>query len=102
MQFTCSDNKIHRMNTNADGQWNTQLSCPEGFNQVVGREQGGYGIVNVGTACLGSSEVKYSNQNFDGRDNLPQACPAGTSIITGFQTAEQGGYGLVNFRFYCE
>ena len=102
MQFICSDNLRHRMNTNEDGEWNKELDCPEGFNQAIGREQGGYGLVNVAVACLGSNDFTYSNQNFDGRDDLPLACPAGTQFITGFQTQEQGGYGLVNFRFYCE
>ena len=102
MQFTCSDGLRHRMNTNEDGHWNTELACPEGFNQAIGREQGGYGLVNVGVGCLGNPAITYSNKNFDGHDNLPVGCPAGTTVMTGFQTQEQGGYGLVNFRFYCE
>ena len=50
MQFICSDNLRHRMNTNEDGEWNKELDCPEGFNQAIGREQGGYGLVNVAVA----------------------------------------------------
>ena len=85
--------------------WEQELACgdgSEGFNQMISREQGGYGVVNVAVNCLGSADFVYSNDNFDGRDDLPVACPTGTKTITGFQTVEQSGYGLVNFRFYCE
>ena len=36
-----------------------------------------------------------------GKNNSPLACPEGTNPIAGFQTQEQHGYGLVNFRYYC-
>merc|ERR1712055_21394 len=105
LQFTCSDGMLHRMTTNERGSWNKVLTCEDGsagFSQMISREQGGYGLINVAVNCLGTLDFEYSNNNFRGSDNMPLACPAGTKTITGFQTREQNGYGLVNFRYYCE
>ena len=100
LEFWCSNGIFYKMTQEDNGVWNRELGCDEGFDQTIAREQGRYGIVNVCVSCVNSGECDYSNNNFDGNDGYAQSCPGGMKI-TGFETQEQGGYGIINYRFMC-
>jgi hypothetical protein len=100
LKFGCSDQLFHIMTGNKYGDWNTLLTCGEGFDQTTAHEQDGYGIVDVAVSCVDSSAFKRSNNNLNGQENTIQSCPSGTKI-TGFKTQEQDHFGIINYRFVC-
>jgi len=101
LKIQCSDTYVHHFTGNRGGFWNPSRLCSNGFRQVFGREQNGYGIVNVASFCARSTQALYSNSNFNGyRNPAFLHCPINQKIV-GFETQEQRGYGIINFRIIC-
>ena len=99
LQFGCNDGNVYTMTTNTNGNWNS-TTCDDGFDLTIAEEQDSYGIINVAVSCVDSSALESSNNNYGGENNAAQTCPSGTKI-TGFETQEQHGYGIINYRLMC-
>jgi len=52
LKGTCSDGTALRWGNNNNGGWNQELHCAQGFSQIAGQYQSGYGMVNAGVTCF--------------------------------------------------
>ena len=88
---------------NANGVWNDDNMCLDsraGYSGLVGREEEGYGIINVKSICYSGMSEKNANLNLSGHWNQRINCP-NDQIIVGMSIREQPGFGIINFKSYC-
>eukprot|EP00122_Pirum_gemmata_P017369 Pgem_evm1s16261 len=91
----------HWVNGNFNGFTNPTFTYPKSAD-IIGmavKEQGGYGIVDIGLIPRGSGLPFFQTGNPNGW-KITHMCPSGYQI-SGVETREQGGYGLVNLRARC-
>merc|ERR1719277_773071 len=100
LMITCTDGNLYIFTGNRHGAWDRNLNCKDGFQQVIGRYQTWYGMVNATVFCKGSSEPMVSGWNPRGKDDPVLHCPPQQRIV-GFETQEQSRYGIINFRIIC-
>ena len=112
LKMVCSTGSGIYFTNNTNGFWNSKMACPQkgflqidgieqnGYSGLVGREEGGYGIINVKSICYSGISEKDSNLNLRGHWNQRINCPNG-QIIVGMSIREQPGFGIINFKSYC-
>ena len=96
---------------NPNGFWNDKNMCLEsgahsrvGYSGLVGREDGGYGIINVKSICYSDYSEQDSNGKLGGHWNQRINCPNGQNIVGMSIIAQWGSgrsYTIINFMPYC-
>ena len=99
----CSDGTELHCTGNQNGVNTRNIYCENGFDRIIPREQHGYGIIDASQTCFGGNGEWQRARNmystgFD-NDRIPK-CQNGQKI-TGIQTREAGGYGIINIQFLC-
>lgn len=75
--------------------------CENGFTQMQGKEQGGYGVVDGQMWCAGRRDAAPLVGNDDGDWTSHKLKCSKNQVIVGFQTKKSGQYGMVDFTVSC-